>query len=278
MRPVLMLLVLVGCAHPPRVARAPKVNEPTLEVMTFNVNFGIPGDAATVALIEQSTAELVVLQETTPEWEAATRAGLTKRWPHQQWVHSAGAGGLAVLSTRPFSATVLENKRGWFPALKVVAESALGPVQVLAVHLRPPVSDSGSFVSGYLTTSPLRRDELSAFLAALQPELPTLVAGDFNEGTSGDAVSALHGRGFRSVLPEFVPEAKTWGWDVGSVHLSAQLDHIAASRELEPLSAKVVKGGRSDHQPVVATFVRAPHDAPERPVPHGGSLSFSSAR
>ena len=133
-------------------------------------------------------------------------------------------------------------------------------------------------MSGYLTTSPLRPDELSAFLAALQPELPTLVAGDFNEGTSGDAVSALHGRGFRSVLPEFVPEAKTWGWDVGSVHLSAQLDHIAASRELEPLSAKVVKGGRSDHQPVVATFVSAPHHAPERPVPHGGSLSFSSAR
>lgn len=273
-----MVLVLVGCAHPPLVARAPKANEPSLEVMTFNVNFGIPGDAETVALIEQSTADLVVLQETTPAWESATRAGLSKRWPHQQWVHSAGAGGLAVLSTRPFTATVLENRRGWFPAMQVVAKSALGPVQVLAVHLRPPVSDSGSFVSGYLTTSPLRRDELSAFLTALRKDLPTLVAGDFNEGTGGDAVSALQARGFRSVLPEFEPQAKTWGWHVGSVQLSAQLDHLVASSELEPLSAKVVKGGRSDHQPVVATFVRASREAVERPVPHGASLSFSSAR
>lgn len=278
MRALLLVLVLAGCAHPPRVARAPNAQEPSLEVMTFNVNFGIPGDARTLALISESTAGLIVLQETTPEWELAGRAVLTKRWPYQRWVHSAGAGGLAVLSTRPFTATVLENQRGWFPALQVVAESALGPVQVLAVHLRPPVSDSGSFVSGYLTTSPLRRDELSAFLTALQPGLPTLVAGDFNEGTSGAAVSALHGRGFRSVLPEFEPDAKTWGWTVGSIQLSAQLDHIAASAELEPLNAKVVKGGRSDHQPVVATFVRAAPGAVERPVPHGTSLSFSSAR
>lgn len=278
MRALLLVLVLAGCAHPPRVARAPNAQEPSLEVMTFNVNFGIPGDARTLALISESTAGLIVLQETTPEWELAGRAVLTKRWPYQRWVHSAGAGGLAVLSTRPFTATVLENQRGWFPALQVVAESALGPVQVLAVHLRPPVSDSGSFVSGYLTTSPLRRDELSALLTALQPGLPTLVAGDFNEGTSGAAVSALHGRGFRSVLPEFEPDAKTWGWTVGSIQLSAQLDHIAASAELEPLNAKVVKGGRSDHQPVVATFVRAAPGAVERPVPHGTSLSFSSAR
>lgn len=276
MRSLLLLLGLIGCAHAPRVARAAKVNEPTLEVMTFNVNFGIPGDTATVALIEQSTAELVVLQETTPAWEAATRAPFSKRWPHQQWVHSAGAGGLAVLSTRPFTAKVLENRKGWFPAMQVVAQLALGPVQVLAVHLRPPVSDSGSFVSGYLTTSPLRRDELSSFLASLQPALPTLIAGDFNEGTNGDAVSELHGRGFRSVLPEFEPGAKTWGWNVGSVHLSAQLDHLAASAELEPLNAKVVKGGRSDHQPVVATFVRAGANARERPVPYGASLSFSA--
>ena len=49
MRPLLMTLVLAGCAHPPLVARAARVNEPTPEVMTFNVNFGIPGDAATVA-------------------------------------------------------------------------------------------------------------------------------------------------------------------------------------------------------------------------------------
>lgn len=274
MRSMMLLLVLAGCAHPLLVARAPKAHEPSLEVMSFNVNFGIPGDADTLALIESATAELVLLQETTPDWESSARLPLTKRWPYQRWVHAAGAGGLAVLSTRPFSSRVLENPLGWFPALQLRALSALGPVQVLVVHLRPPVSDSGSFVSGYLTTSPLRRTELTALLGALEPGLPTLVAGDFNEGTSGEALTALHDRGFRSVLPEFEPDAKTWGWNVGSLHLSAQLDHLVASPALEPVNARVLEGGRSDHQPVVATFVRAATAEP-RPVPRGTSLSMS---
>lgn len=276
MRRLLPFVLVVSCAQPTRVARAPAKGEPVLEVLTFNVNFGIPGDAATAAVLEASTAELVFLQETTPEWERALGAGLAKKWPHQRWLHSRGAGGLAVLSKRPFEVKeVLENPSGWFPAMRVVAQTPLGPVQALVVHLRPPISDSGSWVSGYFGTSPLRRAELEHFLTALDPTLPTLVAGDFNEGTSGDAVQALEARGLRSVLPEFHPNAKTWGWDVGALHLSAQLDHLVVSAQLEPLDAKVVAGGRSDHQAVAAVFARAPPSHVRPPAPRGGSLSFS---
>jgi len=77
------------------------------------------------------------------------------------------------------------------------------------------------------------------------------------------------------LLPEFHPNAKTWGWDIGSLHLSAQLDHIVCGEGLEPLDARVLAGGRSDHQPVIASFV---HEAPRSvklSAPRGGSLSMS---
>lgn len=247
-----------------------------LEVMTYNVNYGIPGDAPTMEVLAASSAELVLLQETTPAWERSLRARLTSVYPHQVYLHAPAAGGLAVLSKKRFEVRdVLANPRGWFPALRVVADSSLGPVQVLVVHLRPPVSDSGDWLSGYLTTSPLRRAEVKDFLASLEPGLPTVVAGDFNEGTSGDALRELEARGLRSALPEFTPNAKTWGWDVGALHLSAQLDHLVYSKQLEPVNARVVDGGRSDHQAVLATFVRAKEPVLALPPPRGGSLSIS---
>lgn len=271
----LFILLLVGCSGATRTVREPVADQPFLDTLTYNVNFGLGGDEATLDVLEHATADLVFLQETTPAWEAATRARVGKTYRHQTWLHGEAAGGLAVLSKYPLEVTqVLENRSGWFPALRVVAKSPLGRVQALVVHLRPPVSDSGSFVSGYLTTSPLRRAEVESFLAALEPGLPTIVAGDFNEGTAGDALGLLEGRGFRSALPEFSPSAKTWGWDVGSLHLSAQLDHLVYGPGLEPLDARVLAGGRSDHQAVVARFVAASL-AVRPPAPHGASLSFS---
>ncbi len=275
-RLLLPLLLRLGCAHDPRTAKTPAPGAPTLTVMTYNVNFGLAGDATTLQTLTGADADLVLLQETTPEWEAVVRSLVKQRWPYQTWHHSAGAGGLAVLSNRPFEVkAVLANPGRWFPALHVVAKTALGDVQAVVVHLRPPVDDAGSFVSGFFTTGPARKAEVDTFLAALEPGLPTLVAGDLNEGTSGLAVQSLEARGLRTVLPEFHPEAKTWGWDVGSFHLSAQLDHIAYGAGLEPLDARVVSGGRSDHQPVVASFTREATLTARAAPPRGGSLSVS---
>jgi endonuclease/exonuclease/phosphatase (EEP) superfamily protein YafD len=272
----LLLLCLTGCAHASRTAKAPMPGSPTLTVMTYNVNFGLAGEASTLETLVGADAEVVFLQETTPDWEATVRASTRSKWPYQSWHHSSGAGGLAVLSKRPLEVkAVVANPGHWFPALHVVVTTSLGKVQALVVHLRPPVDDAGSFVSGYFTTGPARKAEVDAFLAALEPGLPTLVVGDFNEGTSGAALQSLEARGFRSVLPEFHPNAKTWGWDVGALHLSAQLDHIVYGAGLEPLDARVVAGGRSDHQPVVASFTRAAAPALRPSPPRGGSLSIS---
>lgn len=261
MRPALLVLaslvVLAGCARPSRTART--TDRPALKVMSYNVNFGLPGDEAGLAAIRDGGADLVVLQETTPAWETAIRARLADRYPHMAFHHCCGAGGLALLSRHPFEdAGVLPAvDGGWFPAWRTIADTPVGRVQVLAVHLRPPVSDGGSVVAGYFSTPKVRRAEIEAFAATLDPALPTLVVGDFNEPEDGSAVRFLARFGLQSVLPEFHPGADTWRWttSLGTVH--SQLDHIVYDDRLAPLDARVVRTGRSDHWPVIAVFERA---------------------
>jgi endonuclease/exonuclease/phosphatase (EEP) superfamily protein YafD len=271
----LMLMLALSCAHPTRASRVAAPGEPTLKVLTYNVNYAIGGDPQTVQAIVERDADLVFLQETNEEWRHALEPRLQARYPGRFWLDDAAAGGMAVLSKRPLTAERLDNPNGWFPAVRLVTNTPLGRVQALCVHQHPPVSEEGSWVKGYLGSTEVRRAELGRFLAALEPELPTLVAGDFNEGTSGDAVQLLEEKGLRTALPEFHPEAKTWHWPVGSLQLTAQFDHVAYSAGLEPIDAHVERVGSSDHFPVTVDFVRVLPGTPRPAPPSGGSLSVS---
>jgi endonuclease/exonuclease/phosphatase (EEP) superfamily protein YafD len=269
-------LGLTRCAHATRTTRAAPAGEPVLRVMTYNVNFGLGGEAETLAAIGAPDADVIFLQETTPAWERSVRAALGTTYRYQAWLHAPAAGGLAVLSKRPFDVKdVLENPGGWFPALRVVTQTPVGPVQALVVHLHPPVTEDGSWVRGYTSTGRVRHSEVAHWLPALEPGLATLVVGDFNEGTSGPAVQELERQGLRTALPEFDPRAKTWHWPVGPLQLSAQFDHVAYSAQLDPLTARVEPRGQSDHFPVVAEFVRAKRPVMRPPAPSGSSLSVS---
>src|SRR6185436_20798777 len=91
--------------------------------------------------------------------------------------------GIGVMSRLPIRAQQLiprEQDDGWFPALRLILDSPLGPVQALVVHLRPPVSDGGSFVSGHFTAPAIHEKEITRFCQALDRNLPTMVVGDFN--------------------------------------------------------------------------------------------------
>lgn len=261
-----------SCA-PSRSPRPPARGEPTLSVLTYNVNYGMAGDPDTLEALRSANADLVLLQETTESWEAVLRGELATLYPHMSFRHCCGAGGLGVLSKTEFSEhEYFRAPRAWFPAWRLLVETRLGQVQVLNVHLRPQISDSGSVVSGYFTTPPVREREIAAYATTLEGELPTLVVGDFNENESGRALTYLKLRGFRSALPEFDPDADTWRWQTSLGQVNAQLDHIVYDPSLDPLSATVIEAGRSDHYPVLASF-RLGKTAEAPAAPCTGSLS-----
>ena len=254
-----IVALLSSCSHAPtRAARAPGA-QPALRVMTYNVNFGIPGDGPTLAALEAGKADVVFLQEINLAWERALRAKLGAAYPHAAFYPRGGAGGIGLMSRLPIRGLQLiaPEGDGWFPALRLVIESPIGPVQVLVVHLRPPVSDGGSFVAGHFTAPAVHEQEIAHFCQALERALPTLVVGDFNEEEDGRAVAYLARAEWRmkSALPEFAPDHPTWRWQTSLHTFERRLDHIIYDTRLEPLSVEVIDAGNSDHFPVVGVFV-----------------------
>ncbi len=256
---VMLLVCWLGsnsCHRGARTPRAPSEAKGHLKVMSYNVNFGLGGDPGALAIIRENDCHVVFLQETTPGWERAIRRDLGDLYPHMAFRQGPGAGGLAVLSKYPAVESELIDPPpgGWFPAWRIVLETPLGRLQALNVHLRPKISDSGSVVSGYFTTDAIREREIGEYARKLDPGLPTLIVGDFNENRDGDAVEFLARAGMRSALGEFSPYQRTWRWNTSVGQISSELDHMVYDPRLEPLDVWVVERGRSDHLPVVGLF------------------------
>jgi endonuclease/exonuclease/phosphatase family metal-dependent hydrolase len=228
---------------------------PALRVLSFNINYGVGHDPSNVAAVAEADADLVLLQETTEGSEAVFREALAGTYPHMLFRDCCNAGGLGVLSKHAIREEAwLEPTVGWFPAWRVVVDTPLGPVQALDVHLRPPMSDGGSWVAGYFTTRDDRREEIAAFWPALDPELLTVVAGDFNEDAQGRAIAFLAEQGLKSALPQVEPRAKTWRWQTKLGKLRMMLDHVVYGPGLELRGAEVLDRGTSDHLPVLVVL------------------------
>lgn len=226
-----------------------------ISVLSYNVNFGLPGDPATMELIRRADADIVMLQETNAEWAEALRAEFGEAYAHLDFRHCCRAGGLAVLARFPVShREYIPAPSGWFPAWRLLAHTPLGDIQLLDVHLHPPVTEGGNWVLGQFTTSGIRLAEIEEFARHLDGGVPTIIAGDFNEGQNGSSLQFLDSQGYRNAVAEYQPDEPTWRWPTKVGTLRAQLDHILYSRGLEALDARILQGGRSDHLPVLAVF------------------------
>lgn len=234
--------------------------EPAWKVMSYNVNFANPDVVGTLDAIAAADPDVVLLQEIDRGWQDALAKRFAKTYPHQAFrLHRRGAGGLAVLSKTAISAEALvpSPPEGWFPAQRVVIAGPLGPVQMLNVHLRPAV-DRGSWIRGFQTTPPHRLAQIKAFWPVLASELPTMVAGDFNEDTSGTAVQFVEGQGLARVSTDGPP---TWRYERIAdgkpfTLLAMNIDHVMLDSRLAAREARVLDAGASDHRPVVVTLTR----------------------
>jgi endonuclease/exonuclease/phosphatase family metal-dependent hydrolase len=250
-----------GLSQPPAID-VPRVQpgDIRLRVMTYNVNFGGAGDPAGLAAIASASPDLVFLQETTDGWATALVERFGTSHPHHRFAPAKNewiAGGMGVLSKWPITKLEqLDSDAGPFFAWRAIVDAPGGPLQVLNVHLRPPMSESGSWIVGFFAARAVREREMRDHLKSIDPALPTIALGDFNEEDEGMAIALLLARGFVNALPRFHPDVDTWQWPVGGTTLRFRLDHILYSRHFDALDANVVAAGRSDHAPVWADLVR----------------------
>jgi endonuclease/exonuclease/phosphatase (EEP) superfamily protein YafD len=251
--------VALTCNPPPPEKPRPLSREKSqLKVMTFNVNFGGVDMERSAGVVERSGADLVALQETTPRWEALLRRRLGRRYPHMLFRRGGGAGGMGILSRYPVREVGWYSPPpgGWFPAWLLRVQTPRGPLQVLNVHLRPPLGPSGvsSLPVTYFSTRAVRLREIRQHLSSVSGKLPLVVLGDFNEADSGRAVRYLARKGLRSALARYDSRTATWQWRTSLGTVRSRLDHIFHSRHLRCLGAQVLGEAASDHFPVEAVL------------------------
>ena len=232
---------------------------PHLSVVTYNVNFGLAQPDNVTQFLTESEAAVICLQETHPRWERVLRAALETEYPHcvfQEWQE---AGGMAVMSKYELSRVrVVEPQSGWWPGLLVEIEAPIGTVQVLNVHLKPPLSERGCVtLRACLEAVGIHCRELSEFLEHVDPDRPLIVAGDFNESEIGVALRSLLSRGFTSALSIFDVRSKTWYWKTAlGIIFNDRYDHILYNDCLDCTGAEVAHAPGSDHMPVRAVMVQ----------------------
>ncbi|HEX5222995.1 MAG TPA: endonuclease/exonuclease/phosphatase family protein, partial [Verrucomicrobiae bacterium] len=212
-----------------------------------------------IEAIRSSDADIVCLQETTPRWEQYLRHYLPEyRFAEFRNSKLRMGGGLAFLAKTPAEELAyIPSDTGWFDGWVMKFHTAVGPIQVLNVHLRPPVSDSGSWVSGYFTTRGAREKEMERFHRECEIGTPLLVAGDFNDHEDSRVADWLEARKLTNALPQFDRYSPTRKWQTSVITLKRRMDHIFYSPELHCAAARVIPAGASDHFPVEAIFTLA---------------------
>lgn len=258
----LLLLAATGC----RTTAAK--HDAAFSVVTYNVFVDRPDFDAVEHIVRDADADVVFLQETTARW-TKTLKDMGRRYPYQHGELDTHGMGNVLLSRLPIVRVQrLPARYGWHGAWFAVVSTPIGPVQILGVHLTPPLTDDSHFTVGaFLETGPAHRQEIEDFCAAIDFDAPLVVLGDFNEDESGAAASWLRQHGLRSALDQFDLISPTWAW-VGTPLVTARLDHVFYSNRLQPRFAKIFPAGKSDHHPVLAAFDTAPPEpAPIRPRP-----------
>jgi len=244
-----------------------------VSVLSYNINFALarsrtcPRAARVLEAVRASRADVVLLQETTPAWEALLRP----LYPHQRWHHEPeGAGGSAVLSTWPVAPLrVLDLPTAVQGSVfrPVVAEVDVpgGALSFVNVHLRPPLELNGSAgLSTARTTGAVRRGEAAELLRL---SAPTVIGGDFNEQDGADALSVLAEAGYADALAHVPYRKETHRWPKFGTTLRKRLDHVLFdSARLRCDGCGVLSGyeeGASDHQPVIARLSVGGSGAPK---------------
>jgi endonuclease/exonuclease/phosphatase family metal-dependent hydrolase len=242
-----------GCASFPEANFHPDVTH--LKIVSYNVNWGFVKPENVAVFLREVDADIIFLQETHHYWEVFLKKQLAGRYRYSVFEERGGAGGIAIMSKyRLGKVELVEPKTGWFPSLFAEAQTPIGLLQLLNVHLKPPLSNEGSVeISAYYRTPNIHIKEIKEYTAIVDFSKPLVIAGDFNEDENGRAVRWLIDKGFMDALSAFDQYSKTWEWEIFSgIKIKNRYDHILFSKELNCTGARVVKVDASDHMPVIA--------------------------
>lgn len=275
-RPALVVAALwaglVGIRTLRSARPAARASGPELTVISYNVLFK-GGDArASLALLEDAQADVVLLQEVTPAWAERLASGRLGRF--QRVAPHRGTHGLAVLSRHPLSNHRIYRNGGGGIIGQCVDVAVNGGVGVCHVHLASPsgaVTQATGFadmVTGLEHNARMRLRQWERLEAEMQAShQPIVIAGDFNtlpfERWFVDAqrrwVDAVDSRRWwpGATWPRLPASAHRAPWPIDRLVGSGpwfRIDYVLVDPRVTVRSASRLVGGGSDHLPVRAAL------------------------
>lgn len=260
-----LVFFLTGCAHlNNHFDRVPAKSKRQLRLVTYNLNWGKKEwhhgkPTESVKAIQSLQPDIILLQEATEKWQDYLRPALHHHYPYRHYLLDDSATGMAVLSKYPVShMELLPVKYGRHFAQLFQVQTPKGNIQMMNVHLLPPLTKGdglGLFAHALWTTGSLRRYEMAYFYDFITPNMPTIIAGDFNESHYGAAGQLLYSHGFQNALLVQNDNAATWHWPVlGIFRLTRRIDHIYYNKALCLKKLFILHEGSSDHFPIMGDF------------------------
>lgn len=270
-----VLFGLVGCVSVKPchscILHKPKA---TLRFATYNVYWQNSSKDkrnpdSIVSVINEIAPDILVLQETFCFSEQKLERHFTKSYPYRLFRHyhsktGLNEDGLGIMSKYPIvKNTYFPPVYGWFPAWLFVLKTPKGYVQVLNVHLHPRLASDnniGLFGEGLWLTPYFRLQEITSYYPCLNPKLPTIIAGDFNENDYGAAGKYLQKHCFQDLLLSISSCIKTWHTQFGPFTFTGRYDRIYTTQTIHPRNCQILQKGQSDHFPVIMDFIAVPNN------------------
>lgn len=279
--PLALFLLLFGTQCLPPIIHIDPA-QPTLRVMSFNVNGNTDYPERATTRIALEDPDLVMIQELSPHHSYNLTSRLGARYAYRQLEPVPGRRGIGVMSRYPL------QTQGWlrlgkdpYAAQHLTVEWEGHALQILNVHLESTIP--GENIAASFRERETQVAQLLALVA--QENVPTIVAGDFNTSDTSQAYAALAanlrdahrtaGWGFGLTFPanpDFVRNlaatpfarllqtrpsrvASVFGIvPLGPLPL-LRIDYIFSTSALRAIGAYAAAwDGQSDHRAVVAEF------------------------
>jgi len=250
---LLLLPSLLIAGEPPQSFR----------VATYNLNWGNRRGDQILDAIVTSKADVVFLQETTPQSERFLQRRLRNIYPH---FRSIGHDGRYAAERFAFASRVALRDvvfhppaNGLFGFFTATCRIGGEPVRLINVHLSPFVLRRGSGITGMMAalyrTEKQHHAEIEAICRGLDPTLPTIVAGDFNSISTFTAPTHLASLGFTDSFAAIHKDADThatWQWPTRPLPLKLRIDYIFHTRHFRTVRSEILQRRGSDHFLVVS--------------------------
>lgn len=210
-----------------------------LTVVSHNMLAGGADAGQLMDLVRRNDADMLALQELTPEAVAALRAeGLEDQLPHYVNQNRWAVAGAGLWSREPLVQTDRDRDPNRWPAPEAIVPR-LG-VQIRSLHPNPPMQPSG------VETWKRDLEELPATPGA--HGLPRILVGDYNATLDNRQLREVIDRGYVDAA-DAVGEGLEFTWPNGRGALT--IDHLLADRRVRVLSYATARIDGSDHRALV---------------------------